>query len=134
MTNADDDSEMKREAQQKKLHRMAKIHHFLEMWQGSQNLHAAQKESSASNMQMTAVGYISDTEDIVKVSWSNFQLDGASVFELSERSPEPLALAAKDLSGEGIQVLNVRRITWINHHPAASDEDSATECILDTKN
>jgi hypothetical protein len=37
-TSADNDMEMKREAEQKKLHRMAKVHDFLEMWQGSQKL------------------------------------------------------------------------------------------------
>jgi len=41
--NTDDDLEMMREAEQKKLNRMAKFHDFLEMWQGSQNLRAAQK-------------------------------------------------------------------------------------------
>jgi len=48
---------------------MAKIHNFLEMWQGSQNLCAIQKESRAQNKQMTAVGYISDTEEIAKATW-----------------------------------------------------------------
>jgi hypothetical protein len=31
---------------------------------------------------MTAVGYISDTEEIVKASWSNFHHDGAAAFKL----------------------------------------------------
>jgi len=30
---------------------------------------------------MTAVGYISDTEEIIKASWSNFQYDGAAAFK-----------------------------------------------------
>jgi len=47
---------------------MAKVHDFLEMRQGSQNLRAAKKKSHAQNKQMTAVGYISDTEEIVKAS------------------------------------------------------------------
>jgi hypothetical protein len=47
---------------------MAKVHDLLEMWQGSQNLHATQQESRAENKQMTTVGYISDTEEIVKAS------------------------------------------------------------------
>jgi hypothetical protein len=47
------------------LHRMAKVHDFLEMRQGSQNLRATQKESRAQHKQMTAVGYISDTQEIV---------------------------------------------------------------------
>jgi len=64
--------ELKKQAEEKKLRRMAMVRNFLEMWQGSQNLRATQKESWAQNKQMTAVGYISDTEEIVKASWSNF--------------------------------------------------------------
>jgi len=78
----ENDSEMKKEAEERKLHRMAKVHDFLEMWQGSQNLRATQKESRAQNKQMTAVGYISDTEESVKASWSLFQRDGAAAFKL----------------------------------------------------
>jgi len=70
--NTDNDSEMKREVEERKLHRMAKVHDFLDMWQGSQNLQATQNESGTQNMQMTAVGYISDTEEIVKETWSHF--------------------------------------------------------------
>jgi len=93
------DSEMKKEAEERTLHRMAKVHDFLEMWQGSQNLLATQKESRAQNKQMTAVGYISDTQESVKASWSLLQHDGAAAFKLSERSPLPPALSAKDLHG-----------------------------------
>jgi len=71
-TNTENNSEMKKEAEERKLHRMAKVHDFLEMWQGSQNLWDTQKESRAPNKQMTAVGYISDTEEIIKPSWSLF--------------------------------------------------------------
>jgi len=60
-TSADNNIEMKREAEQKKLHRMAKVQDFVEMWQGSQNLRATQKESRAQTKQVTAIGYISDT-------------------------------------------------------------------------
>jgi hypothetical protein len=91
--------EMKREAEEKKLHQMAKVHDFLEMWQGSQTPRATQKESRAQNKQMTAVGYISDTEEIVKASWSNFHHDGVAVFKLSAKSPVPPPLSAKDLPG-----------------------------------
>jgi len=86
-TNTENHLEMKKEAQERKLHRMAKVQDFLEMWQGSHNLHATQKESQAQNKQTTAVGYISDTEKIVKASWSPCQHDGAAAFKLSERSP-----------------------------------------------
>jgi hypothetical protein len=106
--HTENDSEMKKEAEERKLHRMAKVHDFLEMWQGSQNLRATQMESRAQNKQMTAVGYILDTEDSVKASWSLFQHDGAAAFKLSERSPLPPALSAKDLPGGRTQILNVR--------------------------
>jgi hypothetical protein len=56
--STDNNMEMKREAEEKMLHRMAKICHILGMWQGSQNLRASQKESRAQNKQITAVGYI----------------------------------------------------------------------------
>jgi hypothetical protein len=56
---------------------------------------------------MTDVGYISDTEEIVKASWSLFQHDGAAAFKLSEKSPLPPALFAKDLPGGRTQILNV---------------------------
>ena len=131
--NTENDSEMKQEAEERKLHRMSKVYNFLEMWQGSQNLGATQKESRARNKQMTAVGYISDTEEIIKASWSIFQHDGASAFKLSERSPLPSALFAKDLPGGRTQILNVRRIRRINRHPVESNKDSAPESISDTE-
>jgi len=53
---------------------------------------------------------------------------------LSEKSPVPPALSAKDLSGALAQVLNVRQIKRIDRHPAESDEDSSLESISDTKN
>jgi len=34
--NTENDSEMKKEAEERKLHRMAKVLNFLEIWQGSQ--------------------------------------------------------------------------------------------------
>jgi hypothetical protein len=112
---------------------MSKVHDILEMWQGSQNLHATQKESRAQNRQMTAVGYILDTEESVKASWSLFQHDGAAAFKLPERSPLPPALSAKELPGGRTQILNVRRIPKINRHPVESDENSAPESISDTE-
>jgi len=132
-TNTENDSEMKKEAEEQKLHTMAKVHDFLEMWQGSQSLCATQKESRAQNKQMTAVEYISDTEEIVKASWSLFQHNGAAASKLSERSPLPPALSAKNLPGGRTQILNVRRIRRINRHPVESDEDSAPESISDTE-
>ena len=55
-SETDNDSEFKPEAEETKLHRMAKVHDVLEMWQASQNLHTTQKESCAQNKQKTAVG------------------------------------------------------------------------------
>ena len=67
-SSSDNDMEMKKEVEEKKLHWMAKVHDILERWQGTQNLCATQKESRTQNKQMTAIGYISDTEEIVKAS------------------------------------------------------------------
>jgi len=46
-TNTENDSEMKKEAEERKVHRMAKVHYFLEMRQGSQNLRAMMRKSHA---------------------------------------------------------------------------------------
>lgn len=46
-TNTDNDLEMKREADQQKLHRMGIVHDFWGMWQGSHSLCSTQKESCA---------------------------------------------------------------------------------------
>jgi hypothetical protein len=48
---------------------MAMVYNVLEIWQSSQNQPAIQKELCSQNKQMTAVGYISDTADILKASW-----------------------------------------------------------------
>jgi len=132
-TNTDNDSEMEKEAKEKKLHRMANVDDFLEMWQGSQNQCATQKESRAQNKQMTAMGFISDMDEIVKTSWSLFQHDGVAAFKLLESSPLPPALSAKNLPGGRTQILNVCRIRRINCHPAECDEDSAPESISATE-
>jgi hypothetical protein len=124
---------MKKEVEETTLHRMAKVQDCLDMWQHSQNLRAAEKESRAHNVQMTGKGYISDTEEIVKESWSLFQHDGAAAFKLSEISPLPPPLSAKDLPGGRTQILNVHRIRRINSHPLESHKDSAPESILDSE-
>jgi len=81
---------------------------------------------------MTAIGYISDTEEIVPASWSLFHHDGAAAFKLSEKSPLPPALSAKDIPGGRTEVLNVCRIKLLDRHPTESDEDSLPESISDT--
>jgi len=133
MTNTETDSEMKKEAEEWTLHRMAKVHDPLEMWQGRQNLRATQKESRAQIKQMSAIRYISHTEEIVKASWSLSHHDGAAAFKQSERSPLPPALSAKDLPGGLTEILNVCPVCRINCHPVERDVDSAPESISDTK-
>jgi len=76
MTNPENNLQMKWLVEERKLHGMAKVDHFLEIWGGSQGLSATQKESRTQNTQMAAVGYILDTQEIVKVSWSNYEHDG----------------------------------------------------------
>ena len=49
MKNTENDSEMKREVEERQLHRLAKVHNCLEMWQGSQNLRTSPKESRTQN-------------------------------------------------------------------------------------
>jgi hypothetical protein len=109
-TSTDHHMEITREAEQKMLEQIGMVCDFLQMWQGSQNLQAIQKESCAQNYRMTAVEYISDTQEIVKVSWSLFQLDGATAYTLEEKSPVPPALSANDLSRGQTLILNVRQM------------------------
>jgi len=52
---------------------------------------------------MTAVGYISETEEIVKASCSLFQYVCAAAFQLLGRSSLPPALTAKDLPGDELK-------------------------------
>jgi len=126
--------QMKREAEQKKLHRMAKVHDFLKIWQGSKTLRATQKESRTQNEQTNAVRYISDTEVIVKSSGSNFHHDGAAAFKLLEKWPVPPSFSAQDLPGGRTHVLNVRWIEHIYRHPAHSDENCSPKSISDNEN
>jgi len=131
--NTENDSEMKKDSERRQLHTMTKVHNFLAMWQGWHNLRAQQMESCAQNKQMTPMGYISDTEEIIKASWSPFQHDGAAAFKLSEWSPLAPPLSAKDLPGGRNKMLNVRQIRWINCHPVYCDEDSGPDSIADTE-
>jgi len=83
---------------------------------------------------MTAAGYSSDTEDIVKASWSNFQHDCVAAIVLSETSPLPPALSATDLPGGWTQAFTARQIRRINQHPAESGQDSSAESLSNTEN
>jgi len=126
-TDTEEELEIIREAEESLLHRMAMVDDIVEMRLGNQNLRATQKESRSQHKQMAAVEYFSDTEDVIKASWSTFQHDGAAAFELSQRSQLPPALSAKDFPGGQTQVSDVRRITRINHHLADSDGNRAHE-------
>jgi len=79
-TNPENDSETMGAVEDRELHRIAKVHNPLERWQGSQNLHTTQKESHSQNNPITAIKYISDTEVIIKASWSLSHNDGAPEF------------------------------------------------------
>jgi hypothetical protein len=78
---------------------MDKVHAFLEMWQGSYNLHTIQKESHAQNKQKTAVGFMSDPKHMVNAWRSNSQHDCPTTFKLSEKSSFPPTLSAIHLLG-----------------------------------
>ena len=132
--NTENNSEMKNKVDEIILHRMAKVHNILERWQGSQHLRATQNDSPAQNMEMTAVGYISDMEEIVKASWSLLHPDGAAALKLSEWSPLPPAGYTKNIPGGKILQLNDHRIRRINHHAVESDEDSTPASISDAEN
>ena len=124
---------MKKEAEERKLHRMAKVHDFLETWQGSHNLRVTHNESCDQHMQMTAVGYNSLTKEILNASWSHSQHDGAAALKFSERSPLQPPLSAKDHPGGQPKMLNFCRIRKINHHPVESHEDIPPGSISDTE-
>jgi len=82
---------------------------------------------------MTAVGYISDMEDIVRTSWSLFEYDGEAAFKSSGGYPLPAPLSAKELHGGRTKILNACRIRRINCHQAERDEGCAPESISDTE-
>jgi hypothetical protein len=109
-TNTENYFEMKKEAEEWTPHLMARVHGYLEMWQGGQNLCTTQKESRTQNNQISAVGYLHHTEEFVKASWSLFHYDGAAAFISAERSPMPPPSSAKDLPGGQTHISNIRRI------------------------
>jgi hypothetical protein len=68
LTNPQNKLEIKIEPEEKRLHKWAKVHDVLEIWQGSQNQQSTQKYSCTQIKPMTATEYISDTEEIAKAS------------------------------------------------------------------
>jgi hypothetical protein len=77
---------------------MGTVYNILEMCPGSHYLPATQKESCGLNTPMAAVGYISDTEEIVKSTPVNIEREDMAIFNLSVRSLLPPDISAKDLS------------------------------------
>jgi hypothetical protein len=102
-TDTKNDLKMKRNTEQMKLPRKGKVHELLEMRQGNQNLRATQKDSCTQKKQRTAERYLSNTEEIAKASWSNFQHDCAAAFVLSERLSVPPALSARSSLEDKLQ-------------------------------
>src|ERR1700749_1030580 len=93
-----------------KLHRMAKVHDFLDMWDGSQKLRRMQQEARAQNSEMTAMGYISDTDEMVDAGWESFKHDGATAFKVIEQnSGLPTSLPHSELLHGKTKVLKVRQ-------------------------
>jgi len=129
----DNDLELIHEGEERKLLSMARVHNNFEMWQGSQNIHATLTASCGQNKQMTAVGYIAHTKQVIKASWSNFQHHGVAALTLSDKSPLPPAVSGKDIHGGQTPVLTVRLIKRLNHHPVTSDDDNAHESISNTE-
>jgi len=85
-------------------------------------------------MQMTVIGYIINTQEIVKAYSSHIQHDGVAGFKLSERSPLPPILNAMEFRVRQTEVFNIYQIIWIDCRLAKSDKDSANECISGTEN
>jgi hypothetical protein len=85
--NTENHQEMRREVEDRKLHKTVKVHNFQAMFQGCQNLYATPKECHTQNRQRTATGYTWDTEQIIEAFWSLLPHDGAVAFTLLERSP-----------------------------------------------
>jgi hypothetical protein len=105
--NTANDSEMKTVVEETIMHTIANFHDLLEMWQGSQNLRATQKECHSRNKQMTAIRYNWNMVEILKVSWSLLQNARAAASKLSENSLLPPALSAKNIFAERTQIFNV---------------------------
>jgi len=78
-------------------------------------------EARTHRKQMTAVGYISDIEDIIESSWSKFQCDGVAAIQFSERSSLPPTMSAKNVSGGRTKILNICQIERFNSHPFKKD-------------
>jgi hypothetical protein len=113
-TNHEYHLEMECEAEEKILQRMAKLYNCLGMRQDSENLYGTWKECHCQNTKLTAVRFISNTEEISNASCSNFPYDSAAAIKVSKGSPEPPPLSAKYFSGEQTEAFNVWQINTID--------------------
>jgi hypothetical protein len=89
-------------------------------------------ESLVKNMQMTMVGYISDTDVIVIASYTKSVNVGVAAFKSSVRIPLPSVFSAKVLAGGRTHVLNFSQIIRIDHHHRESVDDSESDTISNT--
>jgi hypothetical protein len=133
-STATEDIEVQKAAEEKKLLHMAQVHDFLDMWDGSQKLRRMQRAARAQNREMTAMGFISDTEETVNEGWSSFKHDGVAAFKASERTCGlPASLPQTELPDGRTQILNVRRIRRINRSALESDQESTSDMDTDSE-
>jgi len=127
--NTDNLLDMEWEEEWKNLHSMPMVDDFFGMRQGNQNLHATHMESRAQNKHMSAIEYISDTEETVNACWLHYHSERVAEFQLSERSPVPPTWSAKDRAGGQTEVFSICTIKPIKIYPGKSHEDISPECM-----
>lgn len=112
---------------------MAKVNDILEIWKGSQNICTRLKESHTKHKHITAVEYISDTEEILNTSCSPSEHGGGvAEFKLSQWFPFKPAWSTNDLPGGQTQPLTLCWISTIHRHQVMSNDVTASERISDT--
>ena len=110
-----------------KLHKMVKTHDFLEMWDGSQRLRATQKAVRSQNTQMTALGYISDTEECGERISTDLADDGEVAFRSYVECAPPKTLPLSSLINGKTKVLKLHRIRRVDRLSTQTDDESAPE-------
>jgi hypothetical protein len=75
---------MQPEKKQTMLGTLPEVYDFLHIWHRRGNLQYTKRELFGQTKEMTAIGYISDTEEVVKVPWSIFQTDSAAALNVSQ--------------------------------------------------
>lgn len=113
------------------MQRMANVQDFLDIQHCHHNQYAIKKESWAENKQITAVGYVSGMEEMLKASCALFQHDGVAEIKLSERSPLRPAVSVKDLPAGRTEISNIFRINSNGRHRVGNDKNTAPDLITD---